>query len=229
MTKKRYMRAVVPIAVFYSGSLVCSNLVYLYMSLAFIQIVKNAAPFTTLIIAWLWGLEQPAGTTILKVLIIVFGIGLASVGDIHFSWVGLLYSCGGLLFESIRVVLVQELLQGNGVNMDPLVGLYYYAPISAATNLFIAWATEWPSFHGSAVAQVGVTMLALNAFIAFFLNVASMMVIGKTSGLVLHLTGVLKNILLVVTAALIWSTPITSVQILGYSISLIGFVLYKLK
>lgn len=35
-----YMRAIVPIGVLYSLSLVCSNLPYLYLSVAFIQMLK---------------------------------------------------------------------------------------------------------------------------------------------------------------------------------------------
>jgi hypothetical protein len=40
MTRGFYMRAVVPIGLLYSGSMVCSNLVYLYLNVAFIQMLK---------------------------------------------------------------------------------------------------------------------------------------------------------------------------------------------
>lgn len=40
MTRAFYMRAVVPIGLLYSGSMVCSNLVYLYLNVAFIQMLK---------------------------------------------------------------------------------------------------------------------------------------------------------------------------------------------
>lgn len=40
MTGKKYLRAVVPIGLVYSGSLVCSNLPYLYLSVSFIQMLK---------------------------------------------------------------------------------------------------------------------------------------------------------------------------------------------
>lgn len=195
-------------------------------------------------VASLWGLEKPTKIIIFKILVIVFGVVLASAGEIHFSWIGFLYNCGGLVFESIRVVMIQELMSGDGMNMDPLVSLYYYAPICAITNFFVAWITEWQSFHWAAVAQVGLPVLVLNALIAFCLNVSSVMLvgnalrmrimphinciqIGKTSGLILHLTGVLKNILLVAVSVIIWGTAITSLQAFGYSVALIGFIVYK--
>lgn len=40
MNVRTYVRAIVPIGVFYSVSLVCSNQAYLYLSVAFIQMLK---------------------------------------------------------------------------------------------------------------------------------------------------------------------------------------------
>lgn len=44
MTGRTYLRAIVPIGVLYSASLVCSNQVYLYLSVAFIQMLKVCRP-----------------------------------------------------------------------------------------------------------------------------------------------------------------------------------------
>jgi hypothetical protein len=40
MTGKVYLRAIVPIGIFFSLSLICGNLTYLYLSVAFIQMIK---------------------------------------------------------------------------------------------------------------------------------------------------------------------------------------------
>lgn len=42
----------------------------------------------------------------------------------------------------------------------------------------------------------------------------------------MNLTGILKSVLLVLMAILIWSTPITFIQAVGYCIALVGLVLY---
>lgn len=52
--------------------------------------------------------------------------------------------------------------------------------------------------------------------------------IGKTSALAMNLTGILKSVLLVFAAILIWGTPITFLQAVGYAIALIGLLLYAL-
>lgn len=42
------------------------------------------------------------------------------------------------------------------------------------------------------------------------------------------LTGILKNILLVIASVIIWSTSVTFLQIIGYGIALAGLVYYSL-
>ncbi|KAH8646837.1 triose-phosphate transporter [Xylariales sp. PMI_506] len=226
MTTQTYLKAVVPIGVMYSASMVCSNLVYLYLNVAFIQMLKSSAPFITLVISWLWGQVSPTTPMVAKISVIVFGVLLSSTEEIHFSWIGFTYQFGGLIFESIRVVMIESLL-GSGSKMDPLVSLYYFAPVCAVTNFFVAIAVESSSFKWEDVGHAGFGMLFLNACVAFLLNITSVLLIGKSSGLVLHLTGILKNIILVIASVLIWDTKITPLQVLGYTIALAGFVLYR--
>ncbi|KAI5865485.1 TPT-domain-containing protein [Durotheca rogersii] len=227
MTSRLYVRVIVPIGLLYCGSLVSSTLVYLYLSVPFIQMLKAAAPVVTLLVGWLWGVEHPTLATFGKVLLIVVGVVMASAGEIHFSWPGFFYQVAGILFESLRVIMIQTLVSGEGLNMDPLVSLYYYAPVCAVANSVLALVSGWDSFEWSHVVEVGFGVLLLNALVAFLLNVSSVLLIGKTSGLVLVLTGIFKNILLVVVAVVIWGTPVTPLQMLGYGIALFGLLLYQ--
>jgi hypothetical protein len=263
MTGRVYLRAVVPIGLLYSGSLVCSNLVYLYLSVAFIQMLKAAAPVAVLFTSWVWGVANPSVGALGNILIIVFGVGLASFGEIEFSWLGFLFQLGGIIFEAMRLVMIQVMLSDDGQKMDPLVSLYYYAPVCAVMNFFVAWASEFSSFQWDDLSRTGMGVLLLNASVAFMLNVSSVFLvgststnacfafpsflsfpyvsseffsefllilvqIGKTSGLVMTLTGILKNILLVVASVIIWHTSVTFLQFLGYTIALGGMVYYTL-
>ncbi|ROT34565.1 TPT-domain-containing protein [Sodiomyces alkalinus F11] len=232
MTGRLYLRAIVPIGLLYSGSLVCSNLVYVYLSVPFIQMLKSASPVAVLFVSWLWGVADPNARTILNILVIVFGVALASVGEIEFSWLGFLFQVGGTCFEAVRLVMIQVLLKGDDSNgsaqqMDPLVSLYYYAPICAFTNFLVAIPVEALTFNPHHLYDTGFLILLLNAAVAFILNIASVSLIGRTSGLVMTLTGILKNILLIATSILIWRTNISLLQGIGYSIAIFGLVLYS--
>jgi hypothetical protein len=110
--------------------------------------------------------------------------------------------------------------------MDPLVSLYYYAPVCTVMNFLVAAATEFQNFRIDDVWKVGLGTLLLNAMLAFALNGSSVFLLGKTSGLVMTLCGVLKNILLVLASVLLWGTVISPIQALGYSIALVGLIYY---
>lgn len=248
--RRLYLRTILPIGLLYSGSLVCSNVVYLYLSVPFIQMLKSAAPVVVLFFSWLWGLTHPTPSTLANILVIVAGVAMASAGEIRFSWVGFLYQVGGTIFEAMRLVMIQVMLSAEGLKMDPLVGLYYYAPICAGMNMLVAFWTEVPYFRVEDLYRTGFSMLFLNALVAFMLNVASVCLvslhvpylrnlcecthhliclqIGRTSGLVMTLTGILKSILLVITSVLLWRTPVTLLQSAGYSTALAGLVYYSL-
>jgi hypothetical protein len=171
------MRAVVPIGILYSGSLVCSNLVYLYLEVAFIQMLKASAPVAVLFISWLWGVANPTAGNVVNILFIAFGVGLASAGEVKFSWIGFMFQVGGIVFEAMRLVMIQLLLSGEDMKMDPMVSLYFFAPVCAVMNIFVALWTEIPTFKFEDLAQTGMFLLIMNALVAFMLNVASVFLV----------------------------------------------------
>lgn len=122
-------------------------------------------------------MAHPTSTSVAKVLVIVFGVMVASVGEIRISWLGVWFQVGGLVFEAMRLVMIQVLLSGDGERMDPLVSLYYYAPVCGAMNLVMVWLTELKSFEMADLAKVGPLVLIFNAVVAFFLNVASVFLV----------------------------------------------------
>ncbi|KAG9250910.1 triose-phosphate transporter family-domain-containing protein [Emericellopsis atlantica] len=226
--RRFFLRTILPIGILYSGSLVCSNVVYLYLSVPFIQMLKSASPVVVLFFSWVWGIANPTMSTLLNILVIVLGVAIASAGEIQFSWLGFMYQVGGTVFEAMRLVLIQVMLSSEGLQMDPLVGLYYYAPVCAVMNMFVALWSEVPKFEMQHLWDAGIFMLLLNALVAFMLNIASVCLIGKTSGLVMTLTGILKSILLVIISVIIWQTTISPLQFFGYSVALCGLVYYSL-
>jgi hypothetical protein len=228
MTGRVYLRAIVPIGVFFSLSLICGNLTYLYLSVAFIQMLKATTPVAVLLSSWVMGIAQPNMKVLLNVSAIVVGVIIASFGEIKFVWVGFFFQIGGVIFEAVRLNLVQALLSSAEYKMDPLVSVYYFAPVCAVMNGLVALFWEVPKVSMDQVYHVGLFTFFLNGLCAFMLNVSVVLLIGKTSSLVMTLCGVLKDILLVAASMMIWGTPISGLQAFGYTIALGGMVYYKL-
>jgi len=86
-------------------------------------------PVAVLITTWSMGIEEPNLKVLGNVSIIVFGIIIASYGEIAFVFIGFIWQACGIVFESVRLSLVQKLLSSPEYKMDPLVSLYYFAPV----------------------------------------------------------------------------------------------------
>ncbi|KAH0558986.1 hypothetical protein GP486_004399 [Trichoglossum hirsutum] len=213
-----------PAAVYVYGE---SNL--LYHQRVLIRASHQATtPVAVLLVGWFIGGDSINLKLLFNVSFIVIGVVIASFGEIKFHLLGFLYQCGGIAFEATRLVLVQKLLNGSEYKMDPLVSLYYFAPICTVMNFLVCLVIEVPRVHLSDFLDLGLGVLLANALVAFSLNVSAVFLIGKTSSLVLTLCGVLKDVLLVFASILIWGTTITGLQIFGYAIALGGLIYYKL-
>jgi len=106
----------------------------------------------------------------LNVLIIVFGVMIATYGEIDFVLIGVIFQIAGIVFEACRIVLVSKLLNGDEFKMEPLVSLFYFAPVCALMNFVVALFWEIPSLQWSEVQAVGFPIFLLNGCAAWALN-----------------------------------------------------------
>jgi len=228
MTRELFTRSILPIGALFSASLVLSNTAYLYLSVAFIQMLKAFTPVAILLISFAARLQDPSQRLALIVLMISGGVCMASYGELSFNTFGFIVQAMAVAFEASRLVMIQILLQG--VKMDPLVSLHYYAPVCALINVLVIPFTEgFEPFYAlmDHVRSPGLLVLFSNAAVAFLLNVAAVFLVGAGGGLVLTLAGVFKDILLIIGSVFIFGTIVTPLQVVGYSIALVGLVIFK--
>ncbi|KAI6043924.1 hypothetical protein EDC04DRAFT_2890344 [Pisolithus marmoratus] len=202
VSKHMFIRSILPIGLLFSGSLILSNTAYLYLSVAYIQMLKAFTPVAILLISWASRIQEPNRKLMVIVLMISCGVALASHGELHFNLYGFTVQAAAVAFEASRLVMIQVLL--HGLKMDPLGLAPFY------------------DLH-----RIGPLILISNALVAFLLNVAAVFLVGAGSGLVLTLAGVFKDILLITGSVLLYRAPITPLQVIGYSVALCGLVLFK--
>ena len=129
-------------------------------------------PVAVLVVGWVFGVEKADLRVLFNVSFIVLGVIVASIGEIKFVLIGVLFQLGGIVFESIRIVMVQRLLSSAEYKMDPLVSLYYFAPICALMNFCVALVFEIPHIKMEELHYVGLWTLLANAMVAFALNIS---------------------------------------------------------
>ena len=208
---KIYGEKIVPIALCFALSLVCGNKAYIFLSVAFIQMLKAFTPVSVLLLSFMGGLEIPSVVQLLIVLFISAGVTMSAVGEIRFSWVGFALQAGGVLAESFRLVLADRFLKD--LKLDALSTLYYIAPPSfvfISLGFLVFEADEFP-FDRIAGPFSGV--LLLNGCAAFALNIASVILISTTSAMTLTLGGLIKDVLLVASSVVFFASPISVLQV----------------
>ncbi|KOX69060.1 Solute carrier family 35 member E3 [Melipona quadrifasciata] len=111
--------------------------------------------------------------------------------------------------------------------MDPMQLLYYQAPLSAVMLFFIVpflepieqtFARSW--------SLIDIAMVILSGIIAFFVNLTSYWIIGKTSPLTYNMVGHFKFCLLLLGGSLIFHETLTINQVIGITLTLVGIILY---
>ena len=228
VTRRWYARHILPIGSLGAVSLGFGNYVYLYLSVSFIQMLKSAVPAVTLVVMTTAGLEKLHGTTLLGVGIVTLGTFIAAYGEVKFSAIGVVMMIVSEFAEAIRMAFYQYVL-GN-LKFDLIEGLYVMGP---AALLFLglgivmfelrdfldngAWYIPMDSPHYFFVA----------ALLGFGVNYLTLGVIKATSGLTFKVMGQVKNAVVILLAVVIFGNPVTSIQLFGYTLSLVGFFIYQ--
>ncbi|KAI4732217.1 hypothetical protein E4T50_17192, partial [Aureobasidium sp. EXF-12298] len=72
--------------------------------------IKATTPVAVLTTSWVMGLSPPNLKTLRNVSFIVIGVIIASFGEIQFVVLGFLLQVASIIFEAIRLTMVQRLL-----------------------------------------------------------------------------------------------------------------------
>ena len=78
----------------------------------------------------------------------------------------------GVVCEATRLAMVERLLSSAEFKMDPMVSLYYFAPVCALMNGLVALFLEFPRLSLDQVLDVGLFTFLVNAAVAFMLNLS---------------------------------------------------------
>ncbi|KAG5514078.1 hypothetical protein RHGRI_035473 [Rhododendron griersonianum] len=227
MTFEIYATCVIPISAFFASSLWFGNTAYLFISVAFIQMLKALMPVATFLMAVICGTDKLRCDVFLNMVVVSVGVVVSSYGEIHFNVVGTVYQVTGIFAEALRLVLTQVLLQKKGLTLNPITSLYYIAPCSFVF-LFVPWCLlEKPGMEVSQI-QFNFWIFFSNALCALALNFSIFLAIGRTGAVTIRVAGVLKDWILIALSTIIFpESTITRLNIIGYAVALCGVVMYN--
>ena len=227
MPKKEYVNRVIPIGALYAASLWLSNSAYLHLSVSFIQMTKALMPGLVYVCGVAFGMEKLTRVTSFNMFIIAIGVAIAAYGEINFIYIGVVEQLSALVFEALRLMLVQVLITRQGYAMNPIQSLYYVSPACAACLALPFAAVELPEILADIHLEIDYGMLLLNALTAFALNLAVFLLIGKTSALTMNIAGVIKDWMLIFASQHMFGNTVTFLNYLGYVIAFLAVGMYN--
>ena len=126
VTRSFYLRNIMPIGLIISLTMWTGNLAYIYISVAYIQMLKASTPVIMMGMTFVLGMDTPRRDLILSVSLIALGTGIASFGALDFSLFGFVVMMASNIFECTRLLMQQRLL--TDFKFGIVEGIYYIYP-----------------------------------------------------------------------------------------------------
>mmetsp|Transcript_19464 Transcript_19464/g.32730 ORF Transcript_19464/g.32730 Transcript_19464/m.32730 type:complete len:334 (-) Transcript_19464:791-1792(-) len=227
MSARDYRRRVLPIGALYAASLWLSNSAYIHLSVSFIQMTKALMPGLVYMIGVFMRTEKYTLKVTLNMLVIAIGVGIAAYGEVNFVMIGVVEQLSSLVFEAVRLMLVQVLINSQGLTMNPIQSLYYVSPACFMCLSIPFVALELPVLLEVQHWDLNPWVLVGNAFTAFALNLAVFLLIGKTSALTMNIAGVIKDWMLIGMSTTVFAAPVTQLNIAGYFVAFMSVCFYN--
>ncbi|CAG5101992.1 Similar to slc35e3: Solute carrier family 35 member E3 (Danio rerio) [Cotesia congregata] len=213
------------IAMTFCGFVVLTNLSLAHNTVGTYQIAKMLTTPCVIIIQMSFYNKHFGLPVKLTLIPIVLGVIINFYYDIQFNILGTIYATLGVLVTSLYQVWINQ--KQKELQMDPMQLLYYQAPLSALMLLFIVPIVEpvgstlshnWSIFD--------MVMVLFSSIVAFFVNLTSYWIIGKTSPLTYNMVGHCKFCLLLLGGSIVFKESLALNQAIGITLTLGGIISY---
>ncbi|KAL3531736.1 hypothetical protein ACH5RR_005257 [Cinchona calisaya] len=219
------------LSLIFCGSVVSGNVSLRYLPLSFTQAVGATTPFFTAIFAYLMTFKREAWLTYVTLVPVVAGVVIASGGEPSFHLFGFIMCVVATAARALKSVLQGILLSSEGEKLNSMNLLLYMAPIAVFILLPATILMEQNVIAITiALARSDIKIiwyLLLNSALAYFVNLTNFLVTKHTSALTLQVLGNAKGAVAVVISIIIFRNPVSVTGMLGYSLTVIGVVLYS--
>jgi len=224
----KWFRTALPVGACKALSLATGNAAYLHLGVGFIQMLKAFTPAIVMAVMLSIGSRRPNRSTVFWVFVIVAGTVMEVKGELHATTLGLALMTASEVSEAVNLVMTQALLQDS--KFTAIEGLYFLAPPSTLCLFGAAAATEWPlmmrSGHLATIAEHPLDFVGAAA-LGLAVNFVTMLLVQATSSLFTKVLNTFRCVCLVVVGVVVYGEVISGVELVGYSVALIGFAGYN--
>jgi len=207
-------------------------------SVSFMHVVKTSEPI------WMaLGIFLVSGTRLprpqfLAVLPIMFGVALASAGEIAFTWVGFLAAVGSTIAFAARGIFTKGLMSAEGPDgqrvsplnafaLDSLFALAFTLPLAAAIDggALVSALRTAAAVPGQAARLLG--LLAATGLTYYVYNAVAFQLLGLLDVVSWAVVNLGKRVVVIGWAVVALQTPLTWRAVVGSAAALAGLGLYS--
>lgn len=218
----------VPIGAAFALSIVCGNGAYQYLSVSFLQIMKQCNVVVIYSFSVLCGLEALRRCSVVLLFGTLCGTMLAVNGELHFKLVGFILQVVSSLSEAAKVI-IQGVLMSGSYKLDPMTMVLFMAPACLLANVAPFVLLEGPRISEILTQLVAfLPFILANAVCAFVLNVIVAQCIKQLSPVGYLLCGIVKDVFIIVSSAWFLGESLSTQQVVGFTLALSGVAAYSL-
>eukprot|EP00736_Rhodelphis_marinus_P006305 Rmarinus@m.18298 len=229
---------ILPLCIFTTGSVGLMNLNLLHNSVGFYMLSKLCCIPCTLVLEWYLSKKQTSWAIKGALLIVLTGVGIATVTDVQCNLTGSLFAVAAVLVTALCQISTVHTIKRLGIL--PLQLLLETSPIQALLYILLA-----PMFDNWGISASGLAPLAAGTVFSFHytpavllfifltsafglgVNVTNFFVLAKTSPVTYQVVGHLKTCVILVFGFVFLHQPVVWRNVAGIAVALLGMFVYS--
>lgn len=215
------------IGLLFALSLVCATQALTVMDVSSIQMLKTINPAVIYMMGLSIGIEEFSAAVTGSILVVCAGVAMTVYGANNFTAYGIALQLVSVFLDSARWACLQQIMQDEQVRLTPLRTLSFIAPNAAIILLAAASYLEMSELLRDSNGLTHMYWVIGSSILAFMLNLCSFEFIRATSALTMSVTGVIKDVLLMLASGFMFDTHVSVTQARGYMTAVVGLCIYN--
>jgi len=215
------------IGLMFALSLVCATQALTVMDVSSIQMLKTINPAVIYAMGLTIGIEEFSAAVTGSIFVVCAGVAMTVFGAKNFTPYGIALQLVSVCLDSARWACLQQVMQDDVARLTPLHTLSLIAPNAAIVLWAFATYIEMSDLFHDPDALNQMYWVMGSSILAFMLNLCSFEFVRATSALRMSITGVIKDVLLILVSGHMFHTHVSVIQIQGYMTAVAGVCLYN--
>jgi len=177
--------------------------------------------FVETILGWR---EIPSFHIGISLVVVMIGVGLATVHDITVTFIGLFWASAAVVsIASIQILSGRQKQQ----NISPLQLLHVSTgPTAVLLLLATPYTDNLGAFFVRGLTFYELNLVIISGILSVVINFTVLTIIGDTSPVTYQVLGHLKSVSLLIVGTILFRAPISFLQFLGICVALLGTARY---